>query len=307
MAAIGPAKADGTADETQLFTAGGLGIPYVNSKHEAEVEALRLAARGLPVVIVNPSFCFGPDDPKGTSMRLIRRFLLQQIPAYVDGGLNVVDVRDVAEGHLLADLKGEVGERYILGGRNFTLDRLFADLARISGVAAPPLKLPAPARADRRARARARPGSRFRPSPTRCVAAGLWWTYRNAKARNELGFKARPHEDDPRGGGRLAGRGARRPRRCRGGAGDDGDARPRPRAPRRRAAGRAMRNPLARSPRPPGDREPATARSSSTGVRPRPTCSAPAARSSGGCAGSASSTASSGCPTGAPSGPRSRS
>ena len=76
-------------------------------------------------------------------MGLVRRFCLGQIPAYVDGALNIVDVRDVATGHLLADERGEVGQRYILGGRNFTFDRLFADLARISGVAPPPLKLPA--------------------------------------------------------------------------------------------------------------------------------------------------------------------
>jgi dihydroflavonol-4-reductase len=193
VAAVGPAKPNGTADETQLFTAGGLGIPYVNSKHESEVEALRLAAHGLPVVIVNPSFCFGPDDPRGTSMRLIRRFLLQQIPAYVDGGLNVVDVRDVADGHLLADREGEVGERYILGGRNFTLDRLFADLARISEVSAPALKLPAPVVLTA-VRALARAGLPLPVEPDEVRAAGLWWTYRNAKARNELGFKARPHE-----------------------------------------------------------------------------------------------------------------
>ena len=68
--------------------------------------------------------------------------LLRQIPVFVDGGLNVVDVRDVAEGHLLADRKGKPGERYLLGGRNFTLQRLFADVARISNVPPPPLKVP---------------------------------------------------------------------------------------------------------------------------------------------------------------------
>jgi dihydroflavonol-4-reductase len=71
----------------------------------------------------------------------VRSFLLGPVPAYADGGLNVVDVRDVATGHLLADEHGTVGERYILGGRNFTFDRLFADLGRISGVETP-LKVP---------------------------------------------------------------------------------------------------------------------------------------------------------------------
>ena len=140
--AIGPARPGGTADEHQAFTAGHLGIAYVNSKHEAEMEATRAAAGGLPLVIVNPTFVLGPDDPSnGTSNALVKRVMLRQIPFYVDGGLNIVDVRDVANGHLLADRKGKVGERYILGGRNFTLGRLFADIGRISGVPPPPIKV----------------------------------------------------------------------------------------------------------------------------------------------------------------------
>lgn len=194
VGAIGVAEPCGTADETTPFEIGHLGIAYVNSKHEAELEALRLCARGLPVVIVNPSFVLGPDDAQGTSMRLVRRFLLREIPAYVDGGLNVVDVRDVAEGHLLADRRGEVGERYILAGRNFTLDRLFADMARISGVGAPPVKLPARlAVAGVEAARRARLPIPVAPDEVR--SAGLWWTYSNAKARRDLGFEPRPHEE----------------------------------------------------------------------------------------------------------------
>ena len=142
VAAIGPAPVGGRADENQLFTAGKLGIPYVNSKHEAEVEALRLAAQGLPVVCVNPCVVFGEGDVYGSSTSIVRRFMLGRIPAYVDGAINVVDVGDVARGHLLADERGAVGERYILGNRNYTLDRLFADLGRVSGVEPPVLKLP---------------------------------------------------------------------------------------------------------------------------------------------------------------------
>jgi dihydroflavonol-4-reductase len=193
VGAIGIAKPGGTADETTTFEIGHLGFAYVNSKHEAELEAFRLAAHGLPAVIVNPTFALGPDDPTGTSMGLVRRFMLGRIPAYVDGALNIVDVRDVAAGHLLADEKGEVGERYILGGRNFTLDRLFADLARISGVDPPPLKLPGAVavggvRTARMARL---------PLPViadEVRSATLWWTYRNTKAKRELGFRPRPHE-----------------------------------------------------------------------------------------------------------------
>jgi dihydroflavonol-4-reductase len=194
VAAIGPAKPGRTADEHHTFTAGGLGIPYVNAKHEAEVEALRLAAHGLPVVIVNPSFVLGPDDPTGTSMELVRRFLLGRIPGYVEGALNVVDVRDVAVGHLLADQKGEPAERYILAGRNFTLDRLFADFARISGRDQVPVKLP-PASTALAVEAIARLGVPFAIAPDEVRSAMQWWTYRNTKARRELGFEPRPHEE----------------------------------------------------------------------------------------------------------------
>jgi dihydroflavonol-4-reductase len=193
VGAIGVAKPKSTADESTSFDIGHLGFAYVNSKHEAELEAFRLAAQGLAVVIVNPTFVLGPEDPTGTSMGLVRRFLLGQIPAYVDGALNIVDVRDVAAGHLLADEKGAVGERYILGGRNFTLDRLFADLGRISGVGPPPLKLPASVAVGGLELARL---ARL-PVPVvvdEVRSATLWWTYRNTKARRELGFRPRPHE-----------------------------------------------------------------------------------------------------------------
>ncbi|MFN8161596.1 MAG: NAD-dependent epimerase/dehydratase family protein [Solirubrobacterales bacterium] len=192
--ALGPARPGGTADESQQFTAGHLGIAYINSKHEAEVEALRVAAHGLRVVIVNPTFALGPDDPRGTSNRLIRRILLRQIPFYVEGGLNVVDVRDVAEGHLLADAKGEPGERYILGGRNFTLTRLFADIGRISGVPPPPLKVPASLTMASADLAR-RSGLPVPVSRDELRSAAQWWTYSSAKAKRELGFKPRPHEE----------------------------------------------------------------------------------------------------------------
>ncbi len=194
VAAVGPAEPNKTADETQPFTAGELGIAYVNSKHEAEVEALRFAARGLDVVCVNPTFVLGPDAPSRSSMGLVKRFLMRQIPVYVDGGLNIVDVRDVAEGHMLADQKGKTGERYILGGRNFTLQRLFADLARISGASPPALRLPGSLAIGGTGLAR-RIGLPFPVSREEVRSATLWWTYRSTKAKKELGFEARPHEE----------------------------------------------------------------------------------------------------------------
>jgi dihydroflavonol-4-reductase len=193
VAAIGPAPPGGRADESQVFTAGELGIAYVNSKHEAEVEALRAAARGLPLLCVNPCVVFGAGDVYAGSTSLVRRFLLRRIPAYVDGGLNIVDVDDVAAGHLLADEKGAPGERYILGGRNYTLRRLFADLGRLSGIEPPPIRLPVSA-----ALALAQLGGSGRGIPIgvdEVRSASQWWTYSSAKAKRELGWTARPHEE----------------------------------------------------------------------------------------------------------------
>jgi dihydroflavonol-4-reductase len=192
-AVVGPAAHGKAADETQLFTAGRLGIPYVNSVHEAEVEAMRVAARGLPLVCVNPAICFGAGDHLLTSTRLVRSFLLGRIPVYTDGALSVVDVRDVADGHLLADRRGQPGERYILGGRNFTFERLFADLGRLSGID-PPIRLP-PVAARAAAGLLASAGRGWPLTPPEVRAAGQWWTYRSTRARRELGWRSRPHEE----------------------------------------------------------------------------------------------------------------
>ncbi len=193
VAAVGPAVRGSTADERHPFC-GDCGIPYVAAKREAEVEALRLAARGLPVVIVNPAHVFGPGDLYRSSTVVVRRFLCRQIPAYVDGAINIVDVADVARGHLLADERGVVGERYILGNRNYTWERLFADIGRISGVEPPAVRLPLPAAVAFARAAAALPGT---PpiTPVEVRAASKWWTYRNTKAKRELGWKPSPHEE----------------------------------------------------------------------------------------------------------------
>ena len=191
-AAVGPAAAGATADENQVFPAGGLGIPYVNSVYEAEVETLRLAARGLPVVCANPAMTFGAGDVNLTSTRLVRSFLLGRISAYAEGAVCVVDVRDVAAGVIAAGERGEPGERYILGGRNFTFDRLFADLGRLSGNE-PPLRVPAGVAGAAAALLGASGPWPLTASEVR--AASHWWTYRSTKARRELGWRARPHEE----------------------------------------------------------------------------------------------------------------
>ena len=286
-AAIGPAQRGRRTDEKQQFTAGRLGIAYVNSKHEAESELLRVAAQGLDAVIVNPTLALGPSLGSTTSLsiELIRRFLQRRIPAYVDGGLNIVDVRDVAAGHLLADESGATGERYILGGRNFTMQRLFADLSRISGVPAPPLRLPAQL-AVGGAKVSELLGLRLGLSVGETRSALSWWTYSSAKAKRELGFVARPHEETLEAAAGVDGGSARRP-----GRGRSGTSRRRPRAggPGEQGGGQG---PAAMNGSPVPEPGPT---SSSTVVRLRPTISARAAESRGACAGSGSSSGPSGC------------
>jgi dihydroflavonol-4-reductase len=194
VAAVGPAPDGETADETNPWTAGRYSIPYLDAKHEAEIAALRLVARGLPLVIVNPAHVLGAGDSGRSSTTLVRRFMRRQIPAYVDGTLNIVGVQDVARGHLLADQRGRVGERYILGNRNFTMDRLFADLGRLSGVEPPALKLPLAVALMLARAGQTVPWARL-PSPIEVRASSLNWGFVNRKARRELGWRTSPHED----------------------------------------------------------------------------------------------------------------
>lgn len=116
---------------------------YKRSKYLAELEAIKAAAAGIPVVIVNPTAPVGPGDWKPTPTgRIVVDFLNGRMPAYVDTGLNVVGVEDVAAGHLLAAEKGRIGERYILGARNMTLKGILDALSAITGRPAPRLRLP---------------------------------------------------------------------------------------------------------------------------------------------------------------------
>ena len=116
---------------------------YKRSKFLAERVAVESAASGLPVVIVNPTAPIGDHDIKPTPTgQIVVDFLKGGMPAFIETGLNVVDARDVALGHLLACESGSVGERYILGAENLTLAQILAKLAAITGRPAPTLKLP---------------------------------------------------------------------------------------------------------------------------------------------------------------------
>jgi dihydroflavonol-4-reductase len=193
IAAVGPASPRGTVDERRL-PAGRLGIPYVDSKSAGEAEALRVAARGLDVVIACPCHVLGRGDERRSSTDIVRRFLLGRVPAYVDGAINVVDVEDVAEGLLLCEDRGESGQRYLLGNRNYRWERLFADLGRISGIEPPAVRMPLPV-ALAAAEAAVRLPGRPMLTPGEVRAAAHWWTCRSTRARRELGWTTRPHED----------------------------------------------------------------------------------------------------------------
>lgn len=132
-----PATEETPVDFTQIVG------DYKKSKYYAEQVALEYARDGLPVVIVNPSFPVGPRDIKPTPTgQTILDFLNRKLPAYIETGVNVVDVEDVAVGHLLAAERGEIGQRYILGGTDMTMGQLLKTLSGITGLPAPRVKLP---------------------------------------------------------------------------------------------------------------------------------------------------------------------
>jgi dihydroflavonol-4-reductase len=134
---------DGLGDETTPVSLGEMSGHYKRSKYLAEKVALEFAGTGLPVVIVNPTAPVGDHDFKPTPTgQTIVDFLRGRMPAYLDTGLNIVDVADVARGHLLACENGRVGERYILGSENLTLAQIFAELAKQSGMKAPTVRIP---------------------------------------------------------------------------------------------------------------------------------------------------------------------
>ncbi len=132
-----------TGDENSPVSLAVMRGAYKRSKFLAEEVALEFARSGLPVVIVNPTAPIGDHDTKPTPTgRIVVDFLNRKMPAYLDTGLNVVPVSDVAEGHLLACEKGRPGERYILGSENLTLQDIFRKLERISGIQAPTVRIP---------------------------------------------------------------------------------------------------------------------------------------------------------------------
>ena len=189
--------AGGEADETTPSRLGDMIGPYKRSKFLAE-EAVRgmVAERGLPVVIVNPSTPVGPRDLKPTPTgRLILEAAKGHMPGYVDTGLNIVHVDDVALGELLAAEHGTIGERYILGGENLSLAEILGEVARATGRRPPRLKVPYPvafaAAALSTAVAQVTGREPFTTLDGVRISRKKMY-FSSAKAIRELGYKPRP-------------------------------------------------------------------------------------------------------------------
>ncbi len=186
------------ADEGCIGTLAEMIGHYKRSKFLAEVEVRRLIAEErLPAVIVSPSTPVGPGDVKPTPTgRVLVDAAAGRMPAYVDTGLNLVHVDDVAEGHLLAWERGEIGENYILGGENLTLREILREVAAITGRKPPRVRLPhalvLPLACLCEAAARLTGGKEPQVTLDGARMARKYMFFDSAKAQGELGYRPRP-------------------------------------------------------------------------------------------------------------------
>jgi dihydroflavonol-4-reductase len=200
IVAVGASQAPTELDETAAWNLEPLGVPYITTKRWAEEKAL--ARHDLEVVVVHPASVVGPDDFSGSEFgTLCKRFWKGRLPFHFGGGNNFVDVRDVAEGHLLAAERGRPGERYVLGGENRTYAAFFRELA---GVAERPifrLRVPSAfghAVAAVNARLPRREGKRSYLTPGQARVLSLYFFFNSDKARRELGYSPRPLQESLR-------------------------------------------------------------------------------------------------------------
>jgi dihydroflavonol-4-reductase len=188
----------GQGDENSAVTLDEMHGPYKRSKFLAEEVAVSCAASGVPVVIVNPTAPVGDQDVKPTPTgQIIVDYLRGAMPAYIDTGLNLVDVRDVALGHLLACERGRIGERYILGCENLTLAQIFGKLAGITRRRPPSIRMPYAAAFL--AGVASTGWARLSGQPPRVPLDGVRMARKKMfvshdKARRELGFEPGPVE-----------------------------------------------------------------------------------------------------------------
>jgi dihydroflavonol-4-reductase len=200
IAAVGRGAEGQPVDESHQFSSQDWddGNAYIRSKWLSELDALRFAREGLPLVVVNPAFPFGERDigPTPTGGFIVGA-LKKQMPGYVDSGFCAIDVDDCAEGHVLAAEKGRVGERYILGNHNVKLRDFYKTVGRVANLKIPDRRIPIPVAegmgwlmekvADRRHK---RPLATFKA--TRYAAHTHFFD--NSKAKRELGLPETPLE-----------------------------------------------------------------------------------------------------------------
>ncbi len=196
VATIGiPADGSPGREDTPVSLTDMIGH-YKRSKYLAEQVALDAARAGTSVVIVNPSTPIGPGDIKPTPTgQMVLDAASGRMPAYVDTGLNIVHVDDVAAGHLLALQHGRVGERYILGGQDMTLREILADIARLVGRNPPRVRLPSAVVLPIAYAAEV--VARVTRRPTRVTVEGVRMArkhmfFSSSKAAQELGYQWRP-------------------------------------------------------------------------------------------------------------------
>ena len=189
--------ARGPADETCAPHVDHLFGLYKQSKYVAEHEVLRAAALGMPITLVLPTTPLGPGDHTPTPTgRLVVDYLNGRMPGWFDTALNVVDVDDVAAGHLLAAERGEVGRSYIVGGENLELRQILAELSRCTGLPGPRFRVPRAAALGAAYASEFVEGKLFhRPPRVPLEGARMASTrmvFSDARARRELGYQSRP-------------------------------------------------------------------------------------------------------------------
>ncbi len=197
VATLGATVDGSPADEDTPSTLESMIGAYKRSKFLAEKEVSRMAAdRALPAIIVNPAAPVGPRDIKPTPTgKMIRDAAAGRMPAYIETGLNIVHVDDVAEGHCLAFERGVIGRRYILGGENRELRSILTDVAELAAVTPPLLRLPMapliPIAAIIEGAARVTGNAPWFTRDELCMARKRMY-FSSDRARQELGYDPRP-------------------------------------------------------------------------------------------------------------------
>lgn len=189
--ALGGGTRESPANEEMEYNLGDMKIPYFMAKRRAEVESYEFLRRGLPIVYVYPTFCVGPGDIFLSSGAAIVNFLKGRLPAYVKGGINVIDVRDAANALILGMEKGKVGRKYLAGDHDLEFGEYLRILGEVCGRRPPRLIIPVSVSKI----AGLVMERLFKEPPVdyaSALIAGCYWYYDSSRARSELGLKGRP-------------------------------------------------------------------------------------------------------------------